>query len=57
MILGVILARKRYPIIKYLFVVMITTGVALFMYRDEESGKSAAAGAYGNGEALLVSLH
>ena len=34
MILGVLLARKRYPLIKYLCVMLIVCGVALFMYKE-----------------------
>ena len=34
MILGVLLGRKRYPLLKYLFVLLIVMGVALFMYKD-----------------------
>jgi UDP-galactose transporter B1 len=39
MILGVIFGRKRYPMLKYLFVLLIVIGVAMFMYKD----KAAAA--------------
>jgi len=34
MILGVLLARKRYPLVKYLCVLLIVLGVALFMYKE-----------------------
>jgi hypothetical protein len=34
MILGVLIAKKRYPLAKYLFVLMIVTGVAIFLYKD-----------------------
>ena len=34
MILGVLLARKKYPLAKYLCVLLIVTGVALFLYKD-----------------------
>ncbi|ESO86832.1 hypothetical protein LOTGIDRAFT_128290 [Lottia gigantea] len=40
MILGVLIARKRYPLVKYLFVLMIVLGVALFMYKDDKAAKS-----------------
>ena len=36
MILGVLIAKKRYPIQKYLFVLMIVCGVALFLYKDKK---------------------
>ncbi|KAJ8306862.1 hypothetical protein KUTeg_014946 [Tegillarca granosa] len=35
MILGIILARKRYPAAKFLFVLMIVLGVAMFLYKDK----------------------
>jgi len=35
MILGVLLAHKRYTIQKYFFVLMIVTGVILFVYKDK----------------------
>ena len=34
MILGVLLGRKSYPLRKYLFVLLIVAGVAMFMYKD-----------------------
>lgn len=34
MILGVLLAKKRYPIAKYFCVFLIVIGVALFLYKD-----------------------
>ncbi|XP_050406369.1 solute carrier family 35 member B1 [Patella vulgata] len=37
MILGVLIARKKYPLVKYLFVIMIVIGVALFMYKDNKA--------------------
>ena len=54
MILGVLLARKRYPLAKYLFVLMIVIGVALFMYKDKKAAAAGPSGAYGFGEVLLV---
>ena len=55
MILGVLIAKKRYPLQKYLFVMMIVAGVALFMFKDKAPAKGAADHAYGMGELLLVS--
>ena len=40
MILGVLIGRKSYPILKYFFVLLIVIGVALFMYKDN-AAKSA----------------
>jgi UDP-galactose transporter B1 len=55
MILGVLIGRKRYPILKYLFVVLIVIGVALFMYKDgKTTGKSEESGVIGIGEILLI---
>ena len=34
MILGVLLARKKYPLMKYICVLLIVIGVALFFYKD-----------------------
>ena len=34
MILGVLLAKKKYPLIKYMCVLLIVCGVALFMYKE-----------------------
>ena len=55
MILGVLIGRKKYPILKYLFVVMIVIGVALFMYKDgKTTEKSSDDGVIGIGEILLL---
>jgi len=56
MILGVLVGRKSYPLLKYLFILMIVLGVALFMYKDKAG---AAAGSVdesvlGIGELLLL---
>ena len=55
MVLGVLVAGKRYPIAKYLFVLMIVMGVALFMYKDQKSSLKEAEHTVGIGEVLLVS--
>lgn len=56
MILGVLIGRKSYSLLKYLFVLMIVAGVGLFMYKDNQSGgKSLDAPMIGTGELLLVS--
>jgi len=53
MILGVLIARKRYPLIKYISVLLIVIGVALFLYKDKQSKKMEGS-AYGYGELLLI---
>jgi drug/metabolite transporter (DMT)-like permease len=53
MILGVLLARKRYPLKKYLFVLMIVIGVALFLYKDRKTDADDSH-FFGLGELLLV---
>merc|ERR1719341_2467404 len=40
MVLGVLIGRKKYPALKYLFILMIVAGVALFMYKDSAAQKS-----------------
>jgi len=55
MILGVVLAHKKYPWLKYLFVLMITTGVAMFMYKPSKAHTVTETSAmFGWGELLLV---
>lgn len=51
MLLGILVARKRYPIMKYISVFLIVAGVALFLFKDK---KSASAGGTGWGELLLI---
>ncbi|XP_037077319.1 solute carrier family 35 member B1-like isoform X2 [Pollicipes pollicipes] len=52
MVLGVLLGAKQYPLRKYLFVLLIVVGVAMFMYRD--SAPTVDTGAAGLGEVLLL---
>ncbi|KAK3729863.1 hypothetical protein RRG08_058178 [Elysia crispata] len=55
MILGVLLARKQYPIAKYLCVLLIVTGVALFMYKDNKvTAQDGNKPLIGMGEVLLL---
>jgi len=55
MVLGVLLAHKKYPWLKYLFVLMITTGVAMFMYKPSKvQAASETSTVFGWGELLLV---
>jgi len=53
MLLGVLLARKTYPLVKYLCVLLITIGVALFVYKDDKAAKSSGF-SLGFGEILLI---
>ena len=56
MILGVLVGRKRYPLLKYLFILMIVAGVAMFMYKDgsKKGGSASGSGLVGVGEILLL---
>lgn len=56
MILGVLVGRKRYPLLKYLFVLLIVAGVAMFMYKDKtpQSAASDDSSLIGFGEILLL---
>merc|ERR1740128_152145 len=44
MVLGVLVGRKRYPLLKYLFILMIVAGVAMFMYKDGGSKSGSSGG-------------
>ena len=57
MILGVTILRKRYPMAKYLCVLLIVSGVALFLYKPNKSSATADDHVFGFGEILLVSFH
>lgn len=59
MIFGVIFCRIRYPVLKYFLVLIIVSGVGLFMYNDAERVDSAKSGKIkadfvGTGEILLL---
>ncbi|XP_039596605.1 solute carrier family 35 member B1 [Polypterus senegalus] len=54
MILGVTILRKKYPLAKYLCVLLIVSGVALFMYRPKKGTADADDHIFGFGEMLLV---
>ena len=56
MLLGVLIGHKRYPIQKYLFVLMIVVGVALFIYKDKKAQANADDQTFGWGGLLLVSV-
>lgn len=53
MILGVTILRKRYPLAKYLCVLLIVSGVALFLYKPNKSSV-ADDHVFGFGEILLL---
>ena len=55
MVLGVLVGGKKYPTLKYLFILMIVAGVALFMYKDSAAQKAGSGdGLVGVGELLLL---
>jgi UDP-galactose transporter B1 len=54
MILGVLIGRKSYPLLKYMFVLMIVAGVALFMYKDKAASKGEESVGLGLGEIMLL---
>ncbi|XP_014364766.2 solute carrier family 35 member B1 homolog [Papilio machaon] len=54
MILGVLIGRKSYPLKKYLFVLLIVIGVALFMYKDQAKKSTDDSQGMGIGELLLL---
>ena len=55
MILGVLLARKSYPLRKYVFTLMIILGVALFIWKDGKSSSKEDGNLFGY-SLLLLSL-
>ncbi|OQR76547.1 solute carrier family 35 member B1-like [Tropilaelaps mercedesae] len=54
MVLGMLLARKQYSLLKYVFVMLIIVGVSLFIYKDDH-GKTEDSSLFGN-LLLLISL-
>lgn len=54
MILGVTILRKKYPLAKYLCVLLIVSGVALFLYKPNKSSGVADDHLFGFGEILLL---
>lgn len=55
MILGVLFGNKSYPMAKYLFILTVVLGVAMFMYKDKPvSAKQEVDSGIGIGEILLV---
>lgn len=53
MILGVLIGHKSYPMKKYLFVLLIVTGIVMFMYKDQGSKVIDESQGIGIGELLL----
>ncbi|XP_003745674.1 solute carrier family 35 member B1 [Galendromus occidentalis] len=54
MLLGVLLARKRYSLLKYCFVTLIVVGVAIFSYKNDK-GAAGESSLFGN-TFLCISL-
>ncbi|XP_072343206.1 solute carrier family 35 member B1 [Scyliorhinus torazame] len=54
MILGVLIGKKRYPFTKYMCVLLIVLGVALFMYKPKKGIGNADDHIFGFGETLLL---
>lgn len=52
MILGVLIGKKNYPLRKYVFVLLIVVGVAIFMFKDGKSSDGDST--LGFGELLLI---
>ena len=57
MLLGVLVANKKYPWTKYFYVLLIVLGVVLFMYKTPKSSDTNSEASFniGMGEFLLVS--
>jgi hypothetical protein len=53
LISGVLFAHKSYPYRKYLYILMIVTGMAIFLYK-EKPGKTVGGFSIGTGELFLV---
>lgn len=56
MILGVLLANRRYPLRKYLFIVLIVIGIGMFMYKPKpnQTQSSEPSNVFSTGELLLL---
>ncbi|XP_068194084.1 solute carrier family 35 member B1 [Antennarius striatus] len=54
MLLGVTILRKKYPLAKYLCVLLIVSGVALFLYKPNKSSTVSEEHVFGFGEFLLL---
>lgn len=51
LLLGVLIGRKNYPLKKYVFIVLIVTGVIFFMYKEGKTNQTQES--FGIGEILL----
>jgi UDP-galactose transporter B1 len=58
MLFGVLVTRKRYPWMKYFYVMLIVLGVVLFMYKkpSQTTKITDSTGFVGIGEFLLVRI-
>ncbi|KAG7459772.1 hypothetical protein MATL_G00214150 [Megalops atlanticus] len=54
MILGVTILRKKYPLAKYLCVLLIVSGVAIFLYKPNKGAATTEEHLFGFGEMLLL---
>merc|ERR1719450_1078897 len=54
MVLGVLVGGKKYPLLKYLFILMIVAGVAMFMYKENNKKSVGGDSLFGVGELLLL---
>lgn len=56
LVLGVLIGGKRYGLAKYLSILVVVLGVALFIYKDSKasSAQAASQGLVGKGELLLL---
>lgn len=54
MVLAVLFGNKSYPMAKYLFILTVVLGVALFMYKDNAAAKQTTDSGIGIGEILLI---
>eukprot|EP00118_Oscarella_pearsei_P005139 m.23189 g.23189 ORF g.23189 m.23189 type:complete len:345 (+) comp28445_c0_seq2:31-1065(+) len=54
MLLGVLFSRKRYPFWKYVVVLLIVSGVAIFLYKDRGHSQDKPTEGLGWGEVLLI---
>ncbi|XP_012280840.1 solute carrier family 35 member B1 [Orussus abietinus] len=54
MVLGVLIGKKVYPARKYVFIILIVTGVILFMFKDNKPTVKQTDDQVGFGECLLI---
>lgn len=56
MILGVLYAKKSYPLRKYFFIILVVAGVALFVWKDSASARTNESSGYMGYLLLMLSL-